>query len=89
MKKMNFHDFYEYLWEDEGLELIVSTAYLDRNDEFIRNYSLELYRFYEMSGIQAKYIKKIVEIQFTNLFFFNPGTENIREIPDNYRNSLE
>lgn len=89
MNKMNFHDFYEYLWEDEALEIIVSTAYLEENDDFIRNWTLELFRLYEMANIEARYIKKMVEITMTNLFFFNPGTENIREIPDNYRNSLE
>ena len=65
------------------------TAYLDENDDFIRNWTLELYRLHEMANIKAAYIKKMVEITLTNLFFFNPGTENIREIPDNFRNSLE
>lgn len=87
MNKMNFHEFFEYLWEDEVIEIIVSTAYLEENDDFIRHYTLDLYRFYEMSNLPAKYFKKLVEITFTALFAFQPGTQNIKEIPDGYRNS--
>ena len=87
MHNMNFHEFYEYLWEDDLLEIIISTKYLDENQEFIRNYTLELFRFYDMAeDIKPQYFKKLVEITFTNLFLFNPGTENIKEIPDGYRN---
>lgn len=88
MNKMNFHEFFEYIWEDEMLEIIVSTKYLEENDDYIKHYTLDLFRFYEMSGIKAQYIKKLVEIQFTNLFAFNPGTKNIKEISDDFRNSL-
>jgi len=89
MNKMNFHDFYEYIWEDEMLEIIVSTAYLERNDEFIKNLTLDYFRVYEMSEFAPKYFKKLIEITFSNLFIFNPGTKNIREIKDDYRNSIE
>ena len=86
---MNFHDFYNYIWEDEVLEITVSTAYLEKNEEFIRNLTLEYFRLYELSGFPAKYFKKIIEITFTNLFLFNPGTKNIKEIRDGFRNTVE
>lgn len=87
MNKMDFHQFFEYLWEDELLEIVVSTKYLEENDEFIKNYTLELYRLYEMGAdLKPQYVKKMVEITFANLFSFNPGTENIKEIPDGNRN---
>lgn len=84
MNKMNFHEFYTYIWEDEILEIVVSTSYLEENDEFIRHLTLDYYRFYEMSNMPAKYFKKMIEIMFSNLFAFKPGTENIKEIQDNY-----
>jgi len=85
---MNFHEFYEYIWEDEVIEIFVSTRYLEENEDFIRNYTLDLFRLYEMTGnIKPSYFKKLVELTFTNLFAFNPGTENLREISDNYRNN--
>lgn len=88
MNKMDFHEFYEYLWEDDVIEIFVSTQYLEKNIDFIRNYTLDLFRFYEMAeGMKASYYKKLVEITFTNLFAFNPGTQNIKEISDGFRNS--
>ena len=87
MSKMNFHDFYDYIWEDEGIEIVVSTAYLEKNDEFIKNLTLEFFRLYELSEFPPQYFKKIIEITFTNLFIFNPGTKNIKEIRDNFCNS--
>jgi hypothetical protein len=89
MNKINFHDFYDYIWEDEVLEITVSTAYLEKNEEFIRNLTLEYFRLYELSAFPAKYFKKIIEITFTNLFLFNPGTKNIKEIRDGFRNAVE
>lgn len=87
MNNMNFHEFYEYIWEDEVIEIFVSTKYLDENEDFIRNYTLDLYRFYEMAGdLKPSYFKKLVEITFTNLFAFKPKTENIKELSDDYRN---
>ena len=87
MNIMNFHEFYEYIWEDEVIEIVVSTKYLEENEDFIRHYTLDLHRLYEMSmTIRPSYFKKLVELTFTNLFAFNPGTENIREISDDYRN---
>lgn len=84
---MNFHEFYDYLWEDDVLEIIVSTKYLDEHDSFIRHYTLDLFRLYEMAGdLKPSYFKKMIEITFTNLFAFNPGTENIKEISDKFRN---
>lgn len=89
MNKMNFHEFYEYIWEDEMLEIVVSTAYLEKNDEFIKHLTLDYYRFYEMAEFPPKYYKKLIEITFKNLFIFNPGTKNIKEIKDDFRNSVE
>ena len=88
MNKLDFHEFYDYIWEDDVLEILVSTKYLEKNEDFIRHYTLDLFRFYDMAGnIQPSYFKKLVEITFSNLFAFNPGTKNIKEISDNFRNA--
>jgi hypothetical protein len=87
MNKLNFHDFYTYIWEDEGIEIVVSTAYLEKNDEFVKNLTLDFFRLYEMSEFKPQYFKKLIEITFTNLFIYNPGTKNIKEIQDGFRNS--
>ncbi len=89
MEKMNFHDFYQYIWEDEVLEITVSTSYLEENDDFIKHLTLEYFRLYELSDFPAKYFKKVIEITFSSLFLFNPDTENIKEIRDDFRNSVE
>ena len=87
MDKLNFHDFFDYIWEDEGLEIIVSTSYLEKNDNFIKNFTLDIFRLYELSDFPPQYFRKLIEIMFTNLFIFNPGTKNIKEISDDFRNS--
>ena len=89
MEKMNFHEFFEYIWEDEMLEMIVSTKYLEKYDDFIKHYTLEYWRIYDMSDIPAKYFKKLVEITFSSLFIYKPETHNIKEIRDSHRNSVE
>ena len=88
MNKLNFHDFYDYIWEDEILEIIVSTKYIDENEDFIRQLTLDMFRFYELSDSPPSYFKKSIEIMFTNLFAFHPKTKNIKEIKDNYPNII-
>lgn len=89
MNKLDFHAFFEYIWEDDVIEIIVSTKYLEEHDEFIKQLTLDLYRQYEFSNdvSPAKY-KKMIEIMFSNLFAFKPKTSNIKEIKDNYRDII-
>lgn len=81
---MNFHEFYDYIWEDDVLEIIVSTKYLEENEDFIKQYTLDVFRLYELSESKPAVFKKQVEIMFSNLFAFHPKTSNIKEIKDNY-----
>lgn len=86
---MDLHEFYDYIWDDEVLEIVVSTKYLEENRDYIQNFTYDLFRLYQLSGtIKPQYFKKFVEIKFTNLFAFNPGTENIKEIDDGFRNQF-
>lgn len=84
MNKLNFHEFYEYIWEDDVLEIIVSTQYISQNEDFIRQLTLDIYRLYELSDSPPSHSKKFIEIMFSNLFAFSPRTKNIKEIKDNY-----
>jgi len=84
MPKLNFHDFYDYIWEDEVLEIIVSTKYISENEDFIKQLTLDIYRLYEFSELPNSYFKKFIEIMFTNLFIYKPKTSNIKEIKDSY-----
>lgn len=88
MNKLNFHEFYEYIWDDEILAIVVSTKYIDENEDFIRQLTLDVYRLYELSDYPPSFCRKSVEIMFTNLFAFKPKTSNIREIKDNYRDVI-
>jgi len=89
MNKLNFHEFHDYIWEDEVIEIIVSTSYLEENDDFIKNLTLDYFRIYELSNFPPQYFKKLIEITFSNLFIYNPSTKNIKEIPDDFRNNNE
>ena len=88
MNKLNFHEFYEYIWEDDVLEIIVSTQYISQNEDFIRQLTLDVYRLYELSDAPPSHSKKFIEIMFSNMFAFNPRTKNIKEIKDNYPQML-
>lgn len=89
MNKMNFHEFHDYIWEDEIIGIVVSITYLEANDDFIKNLTLDYYRLYKMSDFKPQYFKKLIEITFANLFTYNPSTKNIKEIKDDFRNSVE
>lgn len=88
MKELNFHEFYDYIWEDDVLEIIVSTKYIEENKEFLEQLTLDYFRLYTFADLKPSYIKKAIEIMFSNLFAFQPGIENIKEIKDNYPDLL-
>tara|TARA_R100001039_G_scaffold10623_1_gene5401 strand:+ start:35037 stop:35303 length:267 start_codon:yes stop_codon:yes gene_type:complete len=83
VNKLNYHDFYLYLWEDENLSVIISDRFIDEEQDFIRNFTLELWRQYDLSNdMSARAIKKMVEILFSNLSMFKPDIEIIRPLTD-------
>lgn len=85
MKKLNYDEFYSYVWEESTwLEKIVSTAYLEENDDFIRNLTFDMFNIYEKSDIPVQLMVKHFEIFFFNLFRFEAGNKNIEEIRDDY-----
>lgn len=85
-EKLTYDEFYALVWEDSSwLEQIVSTAYLEENDEFVRNLTFEMYNIYEKSDIKPRLMVKFFEIWFFNLFRFKGGNENIKELKDEYR----
>lgn len=85
MEKLNFDQFFSHVWEDSAwLERIVSTSYLEENDDFIRSLTFDMYNIYEKSEIPLQLMVKQFEIFFFNLFRFEGGNKNIEEIKDNY-----
>ena len=82
-EKLTYDEFYALVWEESTwLEQIVSTAYLEENDEFIRNLTFEMYNVYEKANIPQQLMVKFFEIWFFNLFRFKAGNENIEELED-------
>jgi len=72
---ITFEEFYEEIW-DYVSEKIVSNKYLDDYPEFIENLSFELYATHLKTGIEIKYLGKIAEQFFFNLFRFNSSCED-------------
>lgn len=86
MKKLDYDDFFYYIWEDEYLNDIISMRFLDDEQEFIRNMTMELYRHYDFGDMSPKHIKKTIEIIFVNLAMFEPKIHNIKPVSDRGRN---
>jgi len=83
-QELTYEEFYDLLWEDVS-EKIVSTAYLDENEDFINSITFDMYRLFQMNyNITIRSLSRIIESFFFNLFRFDPMTENIIEIRDNY-----
>jgi hypothetical protein len=84
MEKLNYDQFFAYIWEDSTwLAQLVSVAYLEENDDFIRALTFDMYNLYDKSDIPLQLILKSFEIFFFNLFRFKGGNNNIEELKDN------
>lgn len=88
MQKLDYDDFFRYIWEDEYLEEIISTRFLDEEQDFIRNMTRELYRQYDFGDVSSRHIKKMIEIIFVNFAIFEPKVHNIKPVSDKGRNSF-
>ena len=85
MEKLNYDQFFSHVWEDSTwLEKLVSTAYLEENDDFIRSLTYDMFYIYDKSNIPLQLMVKHFEIFFDNLFKYKGGNENIVEIRDDY-----
>jgi hypothetical protein len=83
LQDITYEEFYDLLWENVS-ENIVSTIYLDENDEYINSMTFDLYRLYQMNcGITIRVLGRILESSFFNMFRHKPRTENSL---DNYYN---
>lgn len=83
-QELTYEEFYDLLWEDVS-EKIVSTAYLDENEDFISNLTFDLFRLYQMNPVLTiRVMSRMTESFFFNTFRFQPMTTNIIEIQDNY-----
>jgi|688.fasta_scaffold673988_2 hypothetical protein len=83
-QELTYEEFYDVLWEDVS-EKIVSTAYLDENEDFISNLTFDLYRLYQMHpALTIRVLSRIAEAFLFNIFRLQPMTRNIKEIVDKY-----
>jgi hypothetical protein len=81
-QELTYEEFYDLIWEDIS-EKVVSTSYLDENDDYISNLTFDLYRLYQMnSPMTIRLIARMLESFFFNTFRFQPMTQNIKEIKD-------
>ena len=83
-QELTYEEFYDVLWEDVS-EKIVSTSYLDENEDFISNLTFDFYRLYQMNpALTIRVLSRIVEAFLFNLFRLQPMTKNVKEIIDKY-----
>jgi len=75
-QEITYEEFYDILWENVS-EKIVSTMYLDENDDYINSITFDLYRLYQMNcGITIRIVGRMLESSFFNLFRYKPKNEN-------------
>ncbi len=89
MEKFTYDQFYSHVWEDSAwLEKLVSTAYLEQNDDFIRNLTFDMFNIYDKDGIGLQMAVKTFEIFFFNIFRFEADNKNVKELKDKNYNHL-
>lgn len=83
MNKLDYHSFYEQLWLSEDFVNIISDDFIDNEKDFIREFTREIYRQYDLKfesrdPISFNAIKKLFEITFSNLAIYSPRTDKIK-----------
>lgn len=83
-QQLTYEEFYDLLWEDVS-EKVVSTAYLDENEDFISNLTFDFFRLYQMNpALTIRILSRLTESFMFNVFRLQPMTNNIKEIVDKY-----
>lgn len=86
MRKLDYHEFYEDLWLSEDFISIISDEYIDKEEDFIREWTKSIYRQYDLKfngpdHMSFKSIKKLFEITFSTLALFEPKTKIRPTVP--------
>ena len=76
---MDYDTFSYTLWSDYISEKIVSDAYIQKNEDFIRELTFDTYKIFRSGGITIKTAGKMLESLFDNLFRVKPSIRRIRE----------
>lgn len=77
MKKLNYEEFYEELW-DYISKKVVSDHYFFANEDMMRDITKDVYDIYceEEAGIKPKFYARAVESFFFNLFKYEIKDED-------------
>ena len=83
-QELTYEEFYDLLWEDVS-EKVVSTSYLDENEDFISSLTFDFYRLYQMNPVLTiRILSRLTESFMFNVFRLQPMTRNVKEIVDKY-----
>ncbi|AGO47609.1 hypothetical protein Phi4:1_gp074 [Cellulophaga phage phi4:1] len=90
MKKLDYHEFYEYIWMSEDFVDVISDNFIDAEEEFIREFTLQLWRLYDLKfesndPLSSSSIKRVFSILFSSLALFTPKLESLKPISDKGR----
>lgn len=81
--KVSFEEFKSIIWSDYISENVVSTAYMNKNEDFVNELTFEFYDYYRKGSYTIKELGRMIEKFFFTLFRFKGGNENI-VIKDRY-----
>lgn len=81
-QEITYEDFYEMFWMEVS-DKIVTTAYINKNQDFIDALTFDYWRLFEMNGnTSIRVMARTAEAFFYCMFRYRPSKENIKEIPD-------
>lgn len=80
-EKLGSEEFYETLLELTSSN-ILNDAYIEKYEEFCNNLIFDLWKqyYYCEHNLGVKHFADLLEIFFTNVFIYKPGTSKINEI---------
>lgn len=79
MEKLTYEEFRDLVWDSYISEKIVSTIYMNENDNFVNNITFDAFLLYLKTDIDVKIFAKMMESFFYTLFKFKGGNENIED----------
>lgn len=72
MERLNYDSFYREMWSDGYLSDLIGGNFINKNIDFIREITYDIWYCYLKTNISINICKKIIESFLTNIEKFKP-----------------
>lgn len=80
MTKLNYEEFYDYVWDEYIHESVVSNRFLDNNSDLVDNITYDVFHVYKQSqNVSETIFAKIVEQSFKSMITFGIVVNDLKD----------